>query len=311
MTANGFAQRRFRSRRRPTAAAFGRVAREVVAAEALDRDDAPGPQVRGRGRERRLLVRARCRRPGPAVGEPRPAGRAGHRLRVEAAVRGIGVLGCAGGAQREVAHGGPRAVVRQLVDDRGARPAVRAVGERVPVAAVARVGELGEALVAGGDVRREEAVGGRGVDALVDREDRRKAGRRARIQRRPRDALHVGARRRVGPEASGEGIERVAPAGSLDLDPAGRVPDPPREAELRGEAPDEGPEPYALDDAVHDQRTGCTAAASHGAAGGPGPLLRIDGCAHAHRIAPQEGRRTCRMSPERRPSGGGMAASPS
>ncbi len=120
----------------------GGVAGEVVAPQALDRDDPPRPEVRHGGRQGRLVACARRGSIRPAIGQPRPAAGAGHGLRVEAAVRRVRVLGGAVGAQRERPHRRPGAVVRQLLDDRRARPAVRAVRERVAVAPVGRVGEL-------------------------------------------------------------------------------------------------------------------------------------------------------------------------
>ena len=100
---------------------------------------------------------------GPQVG-------AGHGLGVEPPVGRVAVLGVAGVAQGEGAHRRLRPVVRELLDDRGARPAVGAVGERVAVPPVRGVEQLAQAVVAGGDVGREQAIGRRGGDALVDGE---------------------------------------------------------------------------------------------------------------------------------------------
>ena len=72
---------------------------QVVAAETLDGEHLAGPQQRGRGGDR---VVARQLRPG-AVDElqPRPAGRAADRLRVESPVGGVVILGRAARAHRE------------------------------------------------------------------------------------------------------------------------------------------------------------------------------------------------------------------
>ncbi len=148
----------------------GRVAGQVVAAEALDRDHGPVEQARHRGRQRVIALCDGRRRAGGPPGEPRAAGGACHGLGVEPAVGRVAVLGIAGVAQRERAHRRLGPVVGELVDDRGARPAVGAVGERVAVAPVRRVEQLAQAVVAGGDVGREQAVGRRGGHALVDRE---------------------------------------------------------------------------------------------------------------------------------------------
>jgi hypothetical protein len=75
---------------------------------------------------------------------------------VEAAVTGILVLRPALRAERESSHGRQRPVVGDAGHDREARPALRAVDERVQVAAVARVEELAQAVVARGDIRRDQ-----------------------------------------------------------------------------------------------------------------------------------------------------------
>ena len=169
MIASGLPQRCLRSRRRHDRGLVGRVAREVEAAESLDREDRPVAQQRRGGREDRVASarasasRSRCGRghgalesgdqvqsrfaiaelaraqrersllrgvPGLQV-QPRPAHEARVGLRVEAAVGGVAVLGRALRAHREVAHRGHRPVVGDVLDDREARSAVGAVDERV------------------------------------------------------------------------------------------------------------------------------------------------------------------------------------
>ena len=80
----------------------GRVAGQVVAADALDRDDRSNRQQPPRTRDRGI---ARPRLMARAQRERRPARRAGHGLRVEPPVAGIGVLR---GAQ---SHSGNCAIV--------------------------------------------------------------------------------------------------------------------------------------------------------------------------------------------------------
>ena len=99
----------------------------------------------------------------------RTAGGARIRLGVKAAVGRILVLAAAVVAELERRHRRPRAVVRHRLDDRQPGPALRAVEERVAVAAVGRVEELTEARVAGGDVRRDQRRVAR-RDALDDPE---------------------------------------------------------------------------------------------------------------------------------------------
>src|ERR1019366_6055843 len=88
--------------------------------------------------------------------ERRTARRAGVRLGVEAPVGGVLILGAALLAHGEARHGGVRPVVRDVADDGVPRAAVGAIGESVPVPAVARIGAIGQARGAGGDVRRDQ-----------------------------------------------------------------------------------------------------------------------------------------------------------
>ena len=132
----------------------GGVAGEVVAAEALDGED---PALAEDGD--RLLERHR---------ELRPADGAGDWLGVEAPVERVLVLAAAVGAEREAGHRRVRPVVGDGADDREPGPALRAVDERVAMAAVGRVEQLPQAVVAGGDVGRNQ---------------RRAARRRARLDR--------------------------------------------------------------------------------------------------------------------------------
>ena len=128
------------------------VDREVVAAEPLDREDpAAGQQVRGRRH------RVAGQRPARSVHERqcRPAGRAAHRLGVEPPVGRVGVLAGAVGAHPEAGHRRQWTVVRDAGDHGEPRPAVGAVDERVAVAPVGRVPQLGQAVRAGGRVGRD------------------------------------------------------------------------------------------------------------------------------------------------------------
>ncbi len=121
----------------------GRVAGEVVAAEALDRQDAAPAQELSRALERHR--------------EPRPADGAADRLGVEAAVGRVLVLAAAVRAERERGHGRVRPVVGHGLHDREPWSALRAVDERVPVPPVGRVEQLAQAVVAGGDVGGDQS----------------------------------------------------------------------------------------------------------------------------------------------------------
>ena len=273
-----------------------RVAGELVATQALDRDDPAVEQQAhggGQGRLTRGDGSGGTRRP---PGEPRSAVRAGDRLRVEPAIRGIPVLGVARRAQREGPHRGLRSVVRQLVDDRGPRATVGAVRERVAISPVRRVAQLGQAGVAGRDVGREQAVGARRAYALDDLE-RPGQRRLTRLEHAHRDALHAGAGRRVGPQPSSQRIEGRRCTRGFDLDPARGVPDPPGEIQLGGQAPHERAEADALDHALDDESAGASPVAD-----GRDAHVRVDGRSHAPSVGPTALRsmsRTARNSARR------------
>ena len=135
------------------------VDHEVEAADTLDRQDPAIDQRPGR------------RGDGPRAGRQqsacrveqfylRPADWAGVRLGVITAVRRVVVLAPAIGTHRKRGHRRVRPVVGQFPQDRVARPAVRAVDERIRVPAVGGVGELAPAIVAQGKIGRH---GGRGL----------------------------------------------------------------------------------------------------------------------------------------------------
>ena len=172
-------------------ALVGGPAGEVVAADPLDREDRAAGQHR-RGGGDRVAVRGRVDPPPAGLTQlgARPAVRAGVRLGVEAAVAGVLVLGAAGGAHLEPGHRRRRAVVGDGADDREAGTAGGAVDERVAVATVAGVEQLGEAGLAGRRIRRDRrprrAAALRGEDAELGA--RRAARRRPARPTRPRPA---------------------------------------------------------------------------------------------------------------------------
>ena len=157
-TANGLAPARLSCRSAPHRRRRSRPAGQVVAADPLDRHHRARGQRPLGGREGgiRSADRPAC------AGEPqqRPAVGAGDRLRVEAAVgRDRGTRRRTRSHMAKRGHGGRRPVVRQAADDGEPGPAVGAVDERVPVTPVGRVEQLGEAALAGGDVRRNRGGG--------------------------------------------------------------------------------------------------------------------------------------------------------
>ncbi len=123
----------------------GGVDREVVAADALHRHQPTGSEQLHRGPQR-LVTSGTCRAVGCAPGEPGSALGTGVGLRMEAPVPGVVVLAPARVAHDEARHRRRRPVVRHAQHDRVARAAVRAVRERVAVAPVGRIVDLGEAV---------------------------------------------------------------------------------------------------------------------------------------------------------------------
>ncbi len=203
MTASGLPQRRLRSRSVATAVGVGGVARQVEAAEALDREDAAveqqpapprhdrvgafAPRRRGRGAGAATASRSRRQRHVVRPGRQRRAGRrsgtaAGRRSRQASGCawkrrsRGSPYSSRALRAHREVRIEVIGPVVGDVADDREARAAVRAVDERVAVAPVRGVEEFGEALGARGDVGGDERQRRLGASTLGSRRSREPLG---------------------------------------------------------------------------------------------------------------------------------------
>ena len=168
-------------------------------------------------------VRRRGQRAGPRAitapagvppGQLRAADRAGVGLGVEPAVGRVVVLGLARRAHREPGHRRGRPVVRHAEHDRVPRSAVGAVGERVPVAAVGRVVDLGQARRRTWRCRRSPGRSARpvGRSRRCGTRTRRPSARPVRPRRRPTRAK----RRRVVHEQAGQlGDPRLA---ALDVD---------------------------------------------------------------------------------------------
>ena len=146
----------------------GGVTREVIAPEPLDGDDGAACQCVLGGHECSIGTLDHAIR----LLEPDARTALGARdgLGMETAVGGIVVFLRAGVAQRERAHGGVRSVVGELHRDREPGSAVGAIDEGVAGAAVRRIGHLGQAVVAHGDVGRHEGPHGAVSGALDDAE---------------------------------------------------------------------------------------------------------------------------------------------
>ena len=222
ITANGLSPRALRRRSSADRLRRAGVAGQVVAAEALDREDR-APRSRPRAA---ASASSPCDGPGARArtsAQPRAAGGAGDRLGVEAAVGRIGVLAGAVGAHREAGHGGGRPVVGQAGDDREARAAVGAGDERVPVAPVGRVGQLGRQsaqVAASGETRVRPGPAAEAADGERRAADGGHAGRRDGLDDRPA----AGRRRRsAGRTRHGRGrpsTSATTPSGVLVTCPA-------------------------------------------------------------------------------------------
>ena len=114
------------------------------------------------------------------------------------------------------------------------------------MAAVGRVEELAQAVLAGGGVGGDESRRRAAPLALDDGEAALPHdGQLLRV-----DALDCGQGRRVGAQAHQQGVDRPRIALGLEQHPALVVQHPPRQAELGRHAVDEGPEPDPLHGAL-------------------------------------------------------------
>ena len=219
----------------------GGQAGQVIAADALDGDDRAAAQQRRRGGDRRRRHRRPRRRPAARAGP-----HAGQALGCAWKRRSDGSSYSAwqAGAHREARHRRVGPVVRDPAHDGEARPAVGAVDERVAVAAVGRVEQLGEARGAGRGVGRDHGGGLATGGAAEDREalvgtglDRHVLGDHA---------LDLGERRRLRGQPRDEGVHHRLGALDLDQHAVLVVEHVPAQAQLGREPVHVGPEAHAL-----------------------------------------------------------------
>ena len=202
--------------------AVGGVAGQVEAAEPLHREDLTAAQQLGGGADGGggvvRLAFGKSHDPAalrtPHQPHPRPTRGARVGLGVKAPVGRVFVLGPAGRAEREAPHRGALPVVGQVLDDRESWTAVCAIGEGILKAPIARIEELGAALVARRDVRRDELVG---VGVHGAREDAE--GRGAfELGRDPLERGDVGTWRRLARQGLDERVDVGRRAFRHDLD---------------------------------------------------------------------------------------------
>ena len=188
--------------------------------------------------------------PGPSSQRARPHCRACVRLAWKRRSRGSSY------SARQRAHISKPAivvsapVVGDAAHDREPRAAVGAVDERIAVAAVRRVEQLGQAVRAGRGVGRDQRLGLARAGAGSDLE----AGLAPRPSSFGRDALDRGQRRRLGGQALEEARDRLRRPLHLEQDAALVVEDEAAEAQLGGEPVDVGPEPDPLHRALDARR---------------------------------------------------------
>ena len=268
MTANGFSKRRFRVRSRSTAASD--TASQARWYPPIPLTATISPRPRAACAAARAASEPCTEPPSPCSNQRRgPQSGAGHRLRVEAAVRRVVVLRGAGVTQGERLHGRVRAVVGEADRDGEARTAVRAIDERVARPAVGGVEELVETVGAGRDVRRHERPDSALIVALDDGETRL-AGRCEVLALDRGDAGRPG---RTGHQPGHELVCRRAVALDFDEHALGVVADVAGQAELGGEPVDVRPEPDPLDQPGHAE-TEANHCPRRGQAGHAGEPLR-------------------------------------
>lgn len=152
----------------------GGIAGQVESAQTLDGDDAAASQqldavfddgIAGLARRADGRCRVDRRRHNAAIRlaprNVRPAFKAGIGLRVKAPIEWVGILCSAGGAHGKAIHRGCRSVIGQRADDGKARSAIGAVDKGIVKTSVGGVEQLAQAVIARGDVGRDERrVGG-------------------------------------------------------------------------------------------------------------------------------------------------------
>ena len=181
--------------------------------------------------------------------DPGAADGAGGGLGMKAPVLGIFIFRPALGAEVEHGHGGVGAVIGHRPDDGEPGAAVGAVGEGIPVAPVAGIIDVGQAVVAGGHVRGDQGRGGGQVPALPDGKAGAALGRGGATHHR----IDTGQGRGLLRQLADKSGQRGWGAFDLDFDALGSVAHPAGQVVQPGQPVDKGPEADALHHAGHLQ----------------------------------------------------------
>ncbi len=259
-------------------AIVSRIHHQMKSAEALDRDDLTrangfggGEQdfVAALGRARQIFFREKIGGVLPNATAPefelRPADRTRVRLRVKPAVERIVVFHLARGTHLKRLHRGVRPVVGQRFDDAEARTAIRAVRERIPIAAVRRIKNLAQTIGTRRDVRQHQ----RGLFAAGFARADFESVVAGWIEPRAFQALDGTARRFFGFEAKEELFQRRGRAFDFDADALRRVVHPAVQLEFRRQPKDERTKADPLNRAAN---------------GEPQALARVNGCSFLHTV---------------------------
>ena len=186
MIANGLSLRFFRSRSALYGLVVRRIAGQMKTAQSLDRQDSTLLQYLPRFADFRKAAPSKVERRAQLVAQHQCKRRSalGTRvgLRVKTPVRWIFVLREAPFTHCEAGHGSQRPVIGNLPRDGVARAAVGAVGEWITVPAISCAAEIPQAVVAGGDIRRNRSQPSGLVHAFANHEARI-AGRRQGLDR--------------------------------------------------------------------------------------------------------------------------------
>ena len=220
-----------------------RIAAEMKAADALDRRDL---SLRDRPPDSRDRIAA-AQRCADDI-DLRPAFIAADRLRIEPAVIRIVILPRAFRTHRKFTHTRPLAVIGHRIENGQPRAALRTVDERMQIAPVMRIEQLGAAMRTGRDIRRDKDIAVF-LFAFDDAEIREYAGflRGDFLGVKPKDHGAVG---RTVPDLRDEGFKLLRFALRDDFHIGALICGGAAHTEARRRDSSKGPEPDPLHNSI-------------------------------------------------------------